>query len=144
MKRAITLLQINFWSGAILDACMVLILLSPKLCGILLGIPNFAPDLITQYVMNVSATLMASWAGILIWAAMKPLERKGIVWITLLLLQSGLVASGITLYVQNGIPFEKVLSLWGVSGYLICLHIASLFVSRSIRYRDDKGISVLN
>jgi hypothetical protein len=133
MKRVITLLQINFWSGAILDAFMVPILVSPKLCGLMIGMPNFNPDLITRYIMNVGAALMASWTGVLIWAAMKPIERKGIVWITLLLLQSGLVVSGITLYVQNGISLEKAVPIWSISGYLICLHIASLFASRNIK-----------
>lgn len=131
MKKAIILLRINFWSGAIFDALMVPVLLFPKLCGLLIGVPNFNPDIITRYIMNTCATLMAGWTVILFWAAMKPVERKGIVLITLFVIQSGLLFSGIILYMQKDIPLQNILPIWIGQGYLITLHIACYFVSRN-------------
>jgi hypothetical protein len=132
MKRITILLRINFWSGAIIDAIMVPVLVLPKLCSLLMGLPNFNPDIMTQYLMNIGATLMASWTGILIWAAMKPVERKGIILITLFLVQLGLLISGIILYVQNGISLGKILPIWIGQGYLITLHIISYYASKNI------------
>jgi hypothetical protein len=138
LNKTEIILRINFWSGAIIDALMVPVLLSPKLYSLLTGLPAFNPDIITQYIMNVGATLMASLTGILIWASMKPIERKGIILITIFPVQFGLFISGINLYIQKGILLEKILPLWICQGYLLILHIISLFAAKNIKYLEIK------
>ncbi|OHD09608.1 MAG: hypothetical protein A2086_14245 [Spirochaetes bacterium GWD1_27_9] len=133
MNKKILFLQIGFWAGAIFDAIMVPLFLFPKLASFILGIDNSNPDITTRYIMNVGAALMAGWTVLLIWAALKPIERKGIVLLTLFPL-AGIIGSGISLYISNGIQLDKILPIWIGQGILFIIYCFNYFNTKSIKY----------
>jgi hypothetical protein len=134
MDKRILFVRISFITGAILDAIFVLPLTFPKLAGILLGVDNFIPDAITIYMMHAGAALMAGWTGILFWAAIKPIERRGIIPITLFPLLSGLIAAGVYCYISKGIRLDKILPLWTVSVVLIIAQSISYYITKDIKH----------
>jgi hypothetical protein len=115
MDKKILFVRITFIAGAVADALLVPPLMFPKLAGMVLGVNDFAPDAAALYLMNVGAALMAGWTGILLWAAADPIERRGIIPITLFPLLSGLIAAGIPFYMAGGISLGRMAQLWCVS-----------------------------
>jgi hypothetical protein len=123
--------RICFLTGAIFDVIFVFPLMLPSLFGMMLGINNYSPDANTIYVMHAGAALMAGWAGILFWAAVKPIERRGIIPITLFPLLSGLIAAGIYFYISGGIELAKIVPLWMVSIILLIGQAIGYFITRN-------------
>jgi hypothetical protein len=66
-------------------------LLFPKVAALMFGISNFTPGNDYKYIMYIAASLMAGWTVLLIWADRKPLERKGILLITIFTVLIGLL-----------------------------------------------------
>ena len=82
MHTTIRMLRVSCWAGAVADGFFGVALLSPKLWGSAMGIADFAPDLQHRLDMAVGASLMLSWSVLLLWADRKPLERKGVLLLT--------------------------------------------------------------
>jgi hypothetical protein len=89
-----TWLRINFCVGAIFDAAVLAPMLSPSVAGRLFGIPDRSGDAGFRYAMFVGAALMAGWTCLLVWAALRPLERRFVALLTLLPVLAGLAGAG--------------------------------------------------
>ena len=83
MERKIPFLRISYWAGAILDVIAFLIMIFPSLFALNNGLINFNPGVEYRYAMGMGAPLMLGWTILLLWADRKPMERKGILLITL-------------------------------------------------------------
>jgi hypothetical protein len=90
------LLRVAYWYGAALDALSLLPMLSVKIAGSTLGIAGFAPAREYRYAMYMGAALMAGWTVLLLWADRRPLERRGVLPITIVPVAAGIYGS--TLY----------------------------------------------
>jgi hypothetical protein len=119
--------------GAVLDALFVPPLIIPSLAGMVIGVKSFKPDAASLYLMHVAAALMAGWMGVLFWTAIKPVERRGIIPITLFPLLSGLAAAGIYFYQSGGISLGRTIALVSISMVLfIAQFIGYLFTKEAI------------
>lgn len=132
MKNRIYLLRISYWIGAILDGLMVIPMLFPEVGGLLFGRTDFNPDAGYKYAMGVGASLMAGWTILLIWADRKPIERKGVLIITVIPVILGLMSAGIYATVQNFIPIEKMVPTWIMQILLITLFTYSFFSVKDV------------
>jgi hypothetical protein len=82
-KSVITWLRISYWAGAVLDLLAGLTMLFPALFIINNRLNSFYPTPDYRYAMGMGAPLMLAWTVLLLWADRKPVERKGILPITL-------------------------------------------------------------
>ncbi len=82
MKGTTSLLRIAYWWGVIADAVSAILMLLPNL---FLRVMNFnlTPGRNFTFGLSYGAPLMIGWTILLIWADHKPLERKGILLLTL-------------------------------------------------------------
>lgn len=89
-RREGRLLRTAFAAGAVTDALAVAPMLWPKLAGTLWGFT----DLTGPYflAMGSAAALMLGWTGLLIWAWQRPVERRFVAALTMLVI-GGLVAT---------------------------------------------------
>lgn len=94
MDKRIRWLRRSYWVGAIFDALTILPMLFPKVGGALYGIEDFKPDIEYRYAMGLGASLMAGWTSLLLWADRKPVERKGVLLLTVFPVLFGLILSG--------------------------------------------------
>jgi hypothetical protein len=85
MKSAIRWLRASYIAGAVADGLM----------GILMLIPSRMGETEFRYAMGLGAALMFGWTVLLLWANMKPMERKGILLITIFPTITGLFLTGI-------------------------------------------------
>jgi len=88
------ILQFAYWTGVVVDAAMVVPLLVPRMASAMLGIDSFAPAPDYRYVAGLCASLMAGWAALLVWASREPVDRRGVLLLTVCPVVLGLAAAG--------------------------------------------------
>ena len=94
----ITWLRASYWAGAIADV----------LIGVLTLMPSRMGETEFRYPMGLAASVMFCWAGLLIWADRKPLERRGVLVPTIAVV-AGLVAVGGYAVASGIFPVRRII-----------------------------------
>jgi hypothetical protein len=89
------LVRLAYWIGAVVDAVMVVPLLSATVAGAMFGIDRFAPQADYRYAAGLCAALMAGWTALLVWADRDPVARRGVLLLTVCPVVLGLAAAGV-------------------------------------------------
>ena len=99
-------LRVSYWAGAIADV----------LIGVLTLIPSRMGETEFRYPMGLAAAVMFCWAGLLIWADRKPVERQGVLVPTVAAIV-GLMASGLYAVASGIFPVQRIIptSLLGIA-----------------------------
>lgn len=82
MNKNLALIKVTYSLGIIADGLWAAALFIPRLYGILTNNTNFSPDFETRSIMGIAASLMLGWTFLLIWAYLKPIERRTILVLT--------------------------------------------------------------
>lgn len=132
MDRRLLWLRISYWVGAIVDGLWILPMLVPSVGGRLFGIEDFDPGGEYRYAMAVGAALMAGWTVLLLWADRRPVERRGVLLLTICPVLLGLDAASIQLVRYDLVPIERVIGSWIPTGLVHVLFIYGYVVSRPL------------
>ena len=124
-KQTILLLHIAYWIGIIADAFISIIFLLPELAQFLLGVSDVSIGEEYLYVSRIAASLMLGWTFLLFWADRKPVERRGILLLTIFPVVIGIMASGLFAVSSDFIQFQNILPLWIFNIILIIIYILS-------------------
>ncbi|MEW6272637.1 MAG: hypothetical protein AB1689_25440 [Thermodesulfobacteriota bacterium] len=131
-RDAIRWLRASCWAGAILDALAAASMLSPRLFAAQNGLEGFQPGPEYRYAMGMGASLMLGWTVLLLWADRRPLERSGVLLITLVPVVAGLVANEVLAVRTGFLPVATIAPVWVVQGLLSVLFAASYAKARSL------------
>jgi len=82
LKKKMFLIKFPYWLGIVADALWAVALLVPSVLGLLLGNPNFNPDLQVRLIMGIGGSLITGWTLLLYWAVKKPIERRMVALLT--------------------------------------------------------------
>jgi hypothetical protein len=126
----ILLLRICYWTGAVIDAFAVLPMVFPQIGGMFFGIKSFMPGIDYRYAMGMGASLMLGWTILLLWADRNPLERKGVLLITVFPVILGLVVTEIFAVSTGFIAAIHMLRSWIMQAILIVLFLFAYFRAR--------------
>ena len=132
MKNKLLIVRISYWVGAIMDALTIIPMLSPKIGGLMFGISNFNPGKDYRYAMGLAASLMLGWTFLLLWADQKPIERKGVLLLTIFPVLVGLFLSGIYAVHSSMILVDKMVPLWVIQIVIIFLFSYSYKQAKSL------------
>lgn len=132
MTNKILWLRISYWLGAIADGLSVIPMLFPDILGFAYGIPNFNPGIDYNYAMWIGIPLMLGWTFLLIWADQKPVERKGVLLLTVFPVLFGLVIGQVLAVISNFITLERMVPLWLFQTTATILFIFSYVNARDI------------
>ena len=105
------------WIGAALDALAVVALLSPAVSRQMLGVDVTATAELL-YAMRTGAALMLGWTLLLVWAALRPLERRAVVLLTVLPVILGLMATEVIAVRGGFFPAAHAAPLLGMQTVL--------------------------
>lgn len=94
MTESQGILRLAYLAGAVVDAAMVVPLLVPGVAAAMLGLHGFAPAPDYRYAAALCAALMAGWTALLVWASRAPVDRRGVLLLTVCPVLLGLVAAG--------------------------------------------------
>jgi hypothetical protein len=93
--EAVRWLRRSYRTGALVDALAAIGMAHPRVYGPTLrfdrGFARTRPEF--SYAMRTGAPLMAGWTVLLMWADRRPLERRGVLAITVLPVIAGLMAN---------------------------------------------------
>jgi hypothetical protein len=135
MKKKVRWLRIAYWTGAVLDAVAFLQMMFPRLAAEVMG-ANFPITPEYEMAMRFGASLMLAWTVLLIWADRKPVERKAILPITLIII----VMNSIT-FLQSArlglIPFAKLVPQLAVMAVVFVLFVFAWLYSRDLKVDPD-------
>jgi hypothetical protein len=111
MNRPVLLLRCAYWIGAIFDALTLVPLLVPSVGAEIFGMVGFVPSPEYRYATALAAALMLGWTALLLWADRRPLERRGVLPLTVLAI-AGLAAAGALAVSLGLIPWQRMLPTW--------------------------------
>jgi hypothetical protein len=111
----VTWLRTSYWVGAIADAVV----------GILTLVPSRMGETEFRYPMGLAATVALGWTVLLLWADRKPVERKGILLITVFPVITGLLVSGVYSVASGLLPVARIIPSSVVGVFLIVLMLYS-------------------
>jgi hypothetical protein len=115
-------LRLSYRLGAALDAAATVQMLVPWVFGRSMAIPGFEPTLPYRFAMGMGASLMLGWTALLLWADRRPLERRGVLPLTVLVV-AGLAANEVAGAAVGFLPAARVAPL-----LLVQVALATLFV----------------
>ncbi len=98
MDNEILWLRVSYWAAAIADVLISILILIPERVG----------ETGYRYPMGLAAAIAFSWAFILIWGDRKPVERKGVLLPTILVITL-LQIPGIYAVYSNVFPIGRIL-----------------------------------
>jgi hypothetical protein len=130
-RNAIRWLRLSYWAGAVLDFAAGWMMLVPALFAFTNRPDSFSPTNEYGYAMGMGAPLMFGWTVLLLWADQKPLERKGILPITLLVI-FGEVITQVWGIAVGFVPFSAVLPSFVMQAILVSLFCFAYFNARRI------------
>jgi len=101
-----------FIIGAVLDGLVSVIMFAPSLESLAWGFDQPVLDSGYRFAMNFGAALMIGWTALLAWAAAKPVERRTVAPLTML--------------VVGGLMFAEFLGM--TSGFLPASRVWALLI----------------
>ncbi len=109
MNNQIRWLKIAFLAGIITDALALIPMLYPPMAKLMWGFDKLSDNYF--FAMGYGASLMAGWTLLLIWAYKRPLERRFIAFLTIIVI-IGLIATEIFAIANGSININKMIPTW--------------------------------
>jgi len=125
-------LRVAFLVGAITDALAIFPMLIPPLAKLLWGFEDMSGAY--QFAMGYGASLMLGWTALLIWAYQKPMERKVVAALTVLVV-CGLVLTEIVAVLSGHLAAGLMLPTWFLQTILLSLFIGGFHYSKIRQWR---------
>jgi hypothetical protein len=129
--KRIRLSKIAFWTGAVTDALAAIVMIFPQLRTLIFGSGSFTITPEYRYALGLGAALMLGWTVLLIWGSFKPIERKGLLIITVFPVITGIVVAQIYAVISGYIQLGKVVPLW-----MHLFAISSLFIYAFVKAKE--------
>ena len=129
LDSAIRWLKASYVAGAVADG----------LVGILMLLPGRMGEQEFRYAMGLGTSLMFGWTLLLVWGYRQPLERKGVLLLTIFPVITGLLATGAYQVVTGAFPLARVLPSMIVGIVLIVLMGFSYFQAKGLETKAGGG-----
>lgn len=125
---AIRWLRFSYWAGAVADALAAVAMLVPEVGAAVYGMDGFEPGAEYRYAMRLGGSLMMGWTLLLLWADRKPLERRGVLLITVVVIV-GLASAGAYAVGAGLVARSMMVPTWVLQTGLSVLFVYSYFRS---------------
>jgi predicted CoA-binding protein len=124
VMSAVRWLKLSYWVGAVADGAAAVLMLMPVAGMALYGVTDYEPTVAYTYAMRFGAALMVGWTVLLLWANRKPLERRGVLPITVLVI-AGLAWAGGYAVSEGLITAARMVPTWILQALLAALFLYS-------------------
>jgi hypothetical protein len=126
-------IKICYYIGAVADLAASLPLIFPDIAKIMFGLNglNIGNDYL--YASRIGASLMLGWTFLLLWGSFKPIERKGILLLTVFPVLFGLLISSILTVTSGFIELKYMAPLWIFYALIIPLYCFAYISALSLQ-----------
>ncbi|MDH3202120.1 MAG: CoA-binding protein [Myxococcales bacterium] len=135
-------LRASYWVGAIADAMAGVLMLFPDAATVVYGITGFEPGPDYHYAMGLGASLMLGWTVLLLWADQRPVERRGILLITVFVI-FGMALAGAYAVDSGLMALPRMIPTWVFQAFLVVLFSYSYWRSRAAVAAKGEGTTTL-
>ena len=135
MSKQIKWLKIAFLLGIITDALALIPMLYPPMAKLMWGFDQFNSNYF--FAMGYGASLMTGWTLLLIWAYKKPVERKFLALLTVVVI-IGLIITEIYTIAIGTINLKKMIPTWVLQIVLIGLFSYSYIIAKKKEMQEIK------
>jgi hypothetical protein len=111
-------LRVAFLAGAITDALALVPMLMPPVANLMWGFEQ--PSGGYHFAMGYGASLMFGWTLLLLWAYQRPIERRGVALLTLVVI-GGLVVTEIAAVAAGHLAAARMIPTWTIQTILAYL-----------------------
>src|SRR5208283_903577 len=125
MYREVRQLRIAYWIGAIVDAAAGVQMLSPRLFAFGMGLGDFRPGPDFAFAMGMGAALMFGWTALLLWADRAPIERRGVLALTVVPVIAGLALNEVVAVRSGFLSPTAVAPIWALQVVLAALFLTT-------------------
>jgi peptidoglycan/LPS O-acetylase OafA/YrhL len=125
------LLRTAFLVGAVTDALALVPMLSPWAARVLWGFDD--PTGSYRFAMGYGASLMLGWTALLVWAHRRPIERRGVAALTVLVIY-GLVITEVAAVVAGDLEASRMVPTWCLQAGLLALFASAYHYSTLARW----------
>jgi hypothetical protein len=123
------------WIGAITDAGAAVQMLFPQVFAFAYKPNAFQPGPEYAFAMGMGASLMIGWTALLLWAARRPIERSGVLPLTVVPVIVGLVLNEIAGVARGFVPIGPLVPV-----FVLQLALSALFlVSHGFGVRSGRA-----
>jgi peptidoglycan/LPS O-acetylase OafA/YrhL len=116
------MLRRAFLLGAITDALALIPMLFPRMASLLWGFHDVSGSY--RFAMGYGATLMLGWTVLLLWAHQRPIERRFVAALTVLVI-CGLVATEVLTVASGQLEAWRMLPTWCLQAVLLVLFVSA-------------------
>jgi hypothetical protein len=117
-ERESRLLRTAFLVGAVTDAGALLPMLVPSLASLLWGFDDASGSY--RFAMGYGASLMLGWTVLLLWAYRRPLERRFVAALTVLVI-CGLIITEVVAVLTGTLEAWRMVPTWCLQTGLLAL-----------------------
>ncbi len=132
MEKKLLFVKILFYIGAVADVIATLPLLFPELAQLGFGLEAYKVNNDYLYISRMGAALMLGWGFLLFWGGSKPVERKGLLLITLFPVVFGMIISSILVVTSGFVEAKFMISMWIYYALLVPAYIYGYYVALKI------------
>ena len=109
MSNQERVLRVAFLAGAVTDALAIMPMLVPSVAKLLWGFEDMSGAY--RFAMGYGASLMLGWTALLIWAYQRPLERRVVAALTVLVI-CGLMVTEVVAVVSGQLAAWRMAPTW--------------------------------
>lgn len=121
-SKQLLFLRICFWIGAVADLLATIPLLFPKVANLMFGLDASDRGNNFLYVSRIAASLMLGWTFLLVWGSYRPVERRGILLLTVIPVLAGLSIASVLAVRSGFIRLPYMVPLWIFYALIIPLY----------------------
>ena len=133
----IGLLRLSYWIGAIADLIVGIGMVYPRFLAYALRLEAPPLAIETRCALGMGASLMFGWTALLLWADRKPLERSGVLVLTVAVI-FGLAFTTLYGSLSGYIPLVGAVSVWIFQAFLIILFLSACSIATKEKFGPTK------
>ena len=137
MTSAVRWLRIAYWVGAIVDLAAGAQMLCPPLFAFGMGLKGFNPGPDYRYAMGMGASLMFGWTVLLLWADRRPIERMGVLPLTVVPVIAGVALNEAAGVGSGFLSVTAAAPIWALQAVISALFLVSYGVARRVLRAED-------
>lgn len=131
----ITTINVAYAVGAMADAVFGILLLFPSALADVVGLAEMPSRLSERVALAMTASLLFGWTGLLLWGLRSPVERRGILLLTIFPVITGLALAVLLGWWGSYISTSGAAMIWSTQGVLAGLFVWAFAFARSAGLR---------
>ena len=137
MKHGVQVLKLAYVVGAVTDLVAALLMVFPQFATAFWGLQNFPEEY--YFAMGMGAPLMIAWTVLLLWAYKKPVERRFISPLTMLVI-IGIASTNIIMISRGLFTLTGMIPSFINQGILLALFGFGYFYTKTEKTNATKKV----